>query len=107
VGQGDPHLKIIILIGKHLKMFCFKFHQNRTINLEFDLDEVRSEGSPDLKKIRKSPIQNDGPNPHQQFQHSSSIRQCLKIGELNCEEKERRHPRFNYGNFQSAIKHKY
>ena len=27
---------ISIIIGKHMKMFCFKFQQNRTINREFD-----------------------------------------------------------------------
>ena len=33
-GQGDLHLWILtcIIIGKHMKMFCFKFQQNRTID---------------------------------------------------------------------------
>ena len=37
-GQGDPHswTLISIIIGKHVKMFCSKFQQNRTINEEFD-----------------------------------------------------------------------
>ena len=38
------------------------------------------EGCPDLKKIeKKNLIQNDDPNPHRKFQHSSSIRKGLKI----------------------------
>ena len=30
-GQGDPHIKILITIGKHMKILGFKFEQNRTI----------------------------------------------------------------------------
>ena len=32
------HLKILfsIIIGKHMKMFRFKFQQNQTLNEEFD-----------------------------------------------------------------------
>ena len=39
--QLNPHLKIVIsiIIGKRMKMFCFKFQQNRTINEEFDIFE--------------------------------------------------------------------
>ena len=35
--QAEPHLKMLIsiIIGKHMKMLCFKFHQNCTINEEF------------------------------------------------------------------------
>ena len=33
-----------------------------------------------FKKKLKSLIQNGGPNPHQKFQHSSSIGKRLKIG---------------------------
>ena len=33
-----------------------------------------------ISKIRKRPIQNGGPIAHRTFQHSSSIRKCLKIG---------------------------
>ena len=33
-----------------------------------------------IKKNRKSLIQKDGLTPHRKFQHSSSIRQCLKNG---------------------------
>ena len=33
-----PYLYILtsIIIGKHMKMLCFQFQQNRTINEEFD-----------------------------------------------------------------------
>ena len=43
---GGPHLLIFnsIIIGKHMKMFCFKFQPNRTINEEFDFFE--GEGPP-------------------------------------------------------------
>ena len=37
------------------------------------------QGNP-ISKIPKSLIQNGSPNPHPKFQHSSSIRKCLKIG---------------------------
>ena len=33
------------------------------------------------QNLEKSNIQKGGPNPHRKFQHSSSIRECLKIGE--------------------------
>ena len=40
-----------------MKMLCFKFHQNQTINEVFDFWRVkaspRGAGGPDLKKIRK------------------------------------------------------
>ena len=36
-----------------------------------------------ILKILKSPIQNSGPNPHRNFQHSISIRMCLKIRGTN------------------------
>ena len=41
-----------IIIGKHMKMSCFKFHQNRIINEEFDYWEVKGQGErcPNLKK---------------------------------------------------------
>ena len=42
-----------IIIGKHMKMSCFKFHQNRIINEEFDYWDVkvaREGGYPDFKK---------------------------------------------------------
>ena len=70
-----------------MKMFCFKFNQNRTINKEFDFwgGQILS-GGPEggrgtrLKKILRSLVQISGPNPHRKFPHSSSIRKCLKIG---------------------------
>ena len=36
--EGDLHFKIVfsIIIGKHMKMLCFKFHQNCAINEKFD-----------------------------------------------------------------------
>ena len=39
MGQRDPRLQILIsiIIDKHTKMLCFKFHKNRTINEEFDI----------------------------------------------------------------------
>ena len=65
-------------------MLYFKFHQNRTINEEFDIAEVKgtggSEECPDFKNS-KSLIRNGGLNPHRKFQHSNSIRKCLKIGD--------------------------
>ena len=58
-------------------MLCFKFHQNRTVNEEFNLS--RGAQGPDFKNSKK---------PHTErwfyttpkIQHSSSIRKCLKIG---------------------------
>ena len=37
-GKGAPIHKFIssIILSKHMKMFCLKFNQNRTINKEFD-----------------------------------------------------------------------
>ena len=35
---------------------------------------------PRFQKFKKPRIQNDGPNTHPKFQHSSSITKCLKIG---------------------------
>ena len=40
----------------------------------------REEQGNSITKIRKSLIQRGGPNRHQKFQHSSSIRKYLKIG---------------------------
>ena len=34
---------------------------------------------PRFKRIWKNPIQYGDPNPHRKFQHSNSIRRCLKI----------------------------
>ena len=51
VEAGGPYLYILdsIIIGKHMKMFCFKFQQNRTINKEFDcLKEGGGQGKPHL-----------------------------------------------------------
>ena len=54
----------------------------------------RGKGGPNFKiKKKKSLIQNGGTNPHQKFQHSTSIRNCLKIGELKCEEIEEKEGR--------------
>ena len=58
-------------------MLCFKFHQNRAINEEFDLGG----GEAKLILIREAPRgawegdhkQNDGPNPHTKFQHSTQL----------------------------------
>ena len=41
-GKGAPIHKFIlisIIIGKHMNRLCFKFHQNHTINEEFDFFE--------------------------------------------------------------------
>ena len=63
-------------------MLYFKFHQNHTINEEFDFWGVKGAGG--LKgalnsKIERSLIQNGDPNPHRKFQHSSSIKKYVKI----------------------------
>ena len=45
----------------------------------------RGEQGDPISKIQKSPIQNGGPirsNPLPTFQHSNSIRKCLKIGDF-------------------------
>ena len=64
-------------------MLYFKFHQNRPINEEFDCWGFKGprgfQGAP-ISKNQKSLIQNGGPNTHPKFQHSSSIRKCLKMG---------------------------
>ena len=66
----------------HMKMLCFKFHQNRKINEEFNFwgdqffrGALRGAEGPDFKI---SLIQNGGLNPHRKFQHSSSIRKRFK-----------------------------
>ena len=43
-----------------------------------------------ISKNRKSLIQNGGLNPHRKFQHSSSIRKCLKIGRTEIRRKRRK-----------------
>ena len=68
---------------EHCKMLRFNFQQNRTINEEFDFSGVKVVGGvrvAPILKFRKSLIQNDITNPHRKFQHSISIRKCLKIG---------------------------
>ena len=38
-GSGPKFINFelqLIIIGKHMKMLCFKFQQNHTINKEFD-----------------------------------------------------------------------
>ena len=69
-----------------MKTSGFKFHQNRAVNEEFYslvvkffLGVPRGAEWPDLKKKRKILIHNGGLNPHPKFQHSSSIKKCLKI----------------------------
>ena len=66
-------------------MLYFKFHQDRPINEEFDFwGGPNYFGGPRggqrylILKIRKSLIQNGGPNSHRKFLHSSSIRKLLK-----------------------------
>ena len=59
-------------MSKHMKMLRFIFHQNQTIN-DFFFFEGGAE-RPDFKTLR----QKGCPNPHRKFQHSSSIRKCLK-----------------------------
>jgi len=68
-----------------------------------------------ISKIRKSLIQIDGPKPHRKFQHSSSIRKCLKIGRTEMREKRKKyildpilsisksHKNFNIWHFNTRI----
>ena len=68
-------------------MLFFKFHQNRTINEEFNFlaDEILS-GDPEVgtgtrfQKFEESLIQNSDPIPHRIFKYTSLIRKCLKFG---------------------------
>ena len=74
-------------------MLCFKFNKNHTINDEFDyfffvgvqnsFRRPRGGQGNSIIKIRKSLIRKGGPNTNQKFQHSSSIRKCLKEGETD------------------------
>ena len=62
-------------------MLCFKFHQNCTINEEFDFWGVKvlpRGGGFKFKKVSYKAVV-----PHQKFQHSSSIRKCLQIGGID------------------------
>ena len=45
---GNLHCNIVILIiiDKHMQMFCFKFKQNRTVNEEFYFFEGEGEEGP-------------------------------------------------------------
>ena len=45
-GLHSKIVKISIIIGKHMQMFCFKFQQNRTINEEFDFLRGEGQGVP-------------------------------------------------------------
>ena len=104
-GKGFTIHKILsqIVIGKHMKMSFFQFHQNYTTE-EFDFWEVktpqRGAGAP-ISKIWKSLIHNGAHKSHQKFQHSNSI--VYKLGELKCEEKDILDPLLAYKNFN--IKH--
>ena len=63
-----------------MKMFRLKFQQNCTINEEFDFWGIKRVRGAQISKIPKSLIQNGCTKPHLNFQHFSSIRQCLKFG---------------------------
>ena len=58
--EGYLHFYILIsiIIDKHMKMLCFKFHQNRPINEEFDCWGFKGprgfQGTP-ISKIQKTP----------------------------------------------------
>ena len=57
--MGKPFLDLIsIIICEHIKMLCFKFHQNRPINEEFDCWGFKGprgfQGTP-ISKIQKTP----------------------------------------------------
>ena len=54
-----------------MKILCFKFHQNRANSLWGSQGGQSGPISKNRKKL--------GPNPDRKFQHSSSIKKCLKI----------------------------
>ena len=58
---------------------CFKFHQNRTKNEEFDFGELREEENPNFINSEK-PTENGGPIAHRKFQDSGLTGEYLKIG---------------------------
>ena len=80
-GERGPlsKISISIIIGKHMKTLCLKFHQDRAINEEFYFwgggqnsfwgSQGRQSGP--ISKIQKILIQNGGLNPQPKFQHSS------------------------------------
>ena len=45
-NKRTPFFKILISIhiGKYMKIWCFKFHQNRAINKEFDFWRLEGGG---------------------------------------------------------------
>ena len=42
--------QLLLVFGKHMKMLCFKFHQNCTLNEEFDFFEGGKEETPGGKE---------------------------------------------------------
>ena len=95
-----------------MKLLCFKFHQNRTINKEFYFlggGGQNSFGGPRrgqgtrLQKLEKTSYRTAGSNHTENFNIPAQLESVEKSEELKCEEKER-HSRSNFGDFQSPIK---
>ena len=61
-----------------MKILCFKFHQNRPINEEFDFFEERRGG----RDPRGVGIERVREFINFYLNYSSSIRKCLKIGDF-------------------------